>query len=62
LWICVLSVKSEHHENTGLISRAQHYSKNPIPSRSPLLNPKEYLTGDGKIFTIAAPSADRFAR
>jgi hypothetical protein len=53
---------SERRENTGLISPPQHYSKNPIPSRSPLLNPEEFLPGDGKIFTIVAPLADRLAR
>jgi hypothetical protein len=62
LWICVLSVKSKHHGNTGLISPPQYYSENPIPSRSHLLNPEEFLPGDGKIFTISAPSARRFAR
>jgi hypothetical protein len=62
LWICAVLVKSKHRENTGLISQRQHYSKDLIPCRSRALDPEEFLPGDGKIFTTAAPSAVPFAR
>jgi hypothetical protein len=62
LWICAVLVMSEHRGNTGLISQRKYYSKDPIPCRSRALILEEFLPGDGKIFTIAAPSAGPFAR
>ena len=54
-------VKSKLPGNTGLISQRKDYSKDPIACSTRALNPEEFLPGDGKNFTIAAPAADPFA-
>jgi hypothetical protein len=47
---------SERPGNTGLISHHKNYSKNPIPPSRTLQTVEEILPGDGKIFTVVAPS------